>query len=160
MGHFFIQEHLNLTFTFCDIQTNYWIHSLSPPKVITLIGMALSNSSLFNSAWITFAMLLLMSIAQGVILPASEAMLIDVSEPETRAYMYSLNYWGSNLSMMLGIVLGGWFFKQYMFNLLIFLVILSIITATLTTKMISETLLINTRSMKYMNSKNVRVIRT
>ena len=22
IGHFFIQEHLNLTFTFCDIQTN------------------------------------------------------------------------------------------------------------------------------------------
>lgn len=31
---FFIQEHLNLTFTFSDIQTNNWIHKLSPPSVV------------------------------------------------------------------------------------------------------------------------------
>ncbi|MGM0974521.1 MAG: MDR family MFS transporter, partial [Bacillota bacterium] len=65
-------------------------------------------------------------------------------------------YWGSNLSMMLGIILGGWFFKENMFNLLIFLVFLSILTAILTTKMITETLILNTRLGKNnMNSKNV-----
>ncbi|MED1909049.1 MFS transporter [Cytobacillus firmus] len=58
--------------------------------------------------------------------------------------------------MMLGIILGGWFFKENMFNLLIFLVFLSILTAILTTKMITETLILNTRLGKNnMNSKNV-----
>lgn len=117
-------------------------------KVIALLGMALSNSDFFSSTWITFIMLLLMSLAQGIILPASEAMLIDVSKPEIRAYMYSLNYWGSNLSMMLGVILGGWFFQQYMFNLILFLVVLSILTAIFTTIMITETLSINTKLVK------------
>lgn len=117
-------------------------------KVIALLGMALSNSDFFSSTWITFIMLLLMSLAQRIILPASEAMLIDVSKPETRAYMYSLNYWGSNLSMMLGVILGGWFFQQYMFNLILFLVVLAILTAIFTTITIAETLSINTKLVK------------
>lgn len=112
-------------------------------KVIALTGMAISNSSIFHSVSITFVMLLIMSIAQGIILPASEAMLIDVSNPETRTYMYSINYWGSNLSMMIGIIIGGWLFQQHFSKLLILVVVISIFTAILTTKIIRETLKIN-----------------
>ncbi|MBC6179103.1 MFS transporter, partial [Listeria welshimeri] len=104
------------------------------------LGMVLCNSPFFHSPWITFAMLLIIGVAQGLVNPAGEAMLIDVSTPENRAFMYSISYWANNLSMLIGIMVGGWFFVDYLFPLLVALLIMSFVTAWLTIILISETL--------------------
>ncbi|EKY3975200.1 MFS transporter [Listeria innocua] len=109
-------------------------------KVFAFLGMVLCNSPIFHSPWITFVMLLLIGVAQGLINPAGEAMLIDVSTPENRSFMYSVSYWANNLSMMIGIIVGGWFFVDYLFLLLVALFIMSFVTAWLTISLISETL--------------------
>lgn len=109
-------------------------------KVFAFLGMVLCNSPIFHSPWITFVMLLLIGVAQGLINPAGEAMLIDVSTPENRSFMYSVSYWANNLSMMIGIIVGGWFFVDYLFPLLVALFIMSFVTAGLTISLISETL--------------------
>lgn len=109
-------------------------------KVFAFLGMVLYNSPVFHSPWITFVMLLLIGVAQGLINPAGEAMLIDVSTPENRSFMYSVSYWANNLSMMIGIIVGGWFFVDYLFPLLVALFIMSFVTAWLTISLISETL--------------------
>ncbi|HDI0500435.1 TPA: MFS transporter [Listeria innocua] len=109
-------------------------------KVFAFLGMVLYNSPVFHSPWITFVMLLLIGVAQGLINPAGEAMLIDVSTPENRSFMYSVSYWANNLSMMIGIIVGGWFFGDYLFPLLVALFIMSFVTAWLTISLISETL--------------------
>lgn len=109
-------------------------------KVFAFLGMVLCNSPFFHSPWITFAMLLIIGVAQGLVNPAGEAMLIDVSTPENRAFMYSISYWANNLSMLIGIMVGGWFFVDYLFPLLVALLIMSIVTAWLTIILISETL--------------------
>ncbi|EAF5658376.1 MDR family MFS transporter [Listeria innocua] len=109
-------------------------------KVFAFLGMVLCNSPIFHSPWITFVMLLLIGVAQGLINPAGEAMLIDVSTPENRSFMYSVSYWANNLSMMIGIIVGGWFFVDYLFQLLVALFIMSFVTAWLTISLISETL--------------------
>ncbi|EIS4900923.1 MFS transporter [Listeria innocua] len=109
-------------------------------KVFAFLGMVLCNSPIFHSPWITFVMLLLIGVAQGLINPAGEAMLIDVSTPENRSFMYSVSYWANNLSMMIGIIVGGWFFVDYLFPLLVVLFIMSFVTAWLTISLISETL--------------------
>ncbi|HCK0300355.1 TPA: MFS transporter [Listeria innocua] len=109
-------------------------------KVFAFLGMVLCNSPIFHSPWITFVMLLLIGVAQGLINPAGEAMLIDVSTPENRSFMYSVSYWANNLSMMIGIIVGGWFFVDYLFPLLAALFIMSFVTAWLTISLISETL--------------------
>ncbi|HFU6072333.1 TPA: MDR family MFS transporter [Listeria innocua] len=109
-------------------------------KVFAFLGMVLCNSPIFHSPWITFVMLLLIGVAQGPINPAGEAMLIDVSTPENRSFMYSVSYWANNLSMMIGIIVGGWFFVDYLFPLLVALFIMSFVTAWLTISLISETL--------------------
>lgn len=41
---------------------------------------------------ITNVMMLLINISSGLINPASDAMIIDVSTRETRAFVYSVNY--------------------------------------------------------------------
>ncbi|ECL8006549.1 TPA: MFS transporter [Listeria innocua] len=109
-------------------------------KVFAFLGMVLCNSPIFHSPWITFVMLLLIGVAQGLINPAGEAMLIDVSTPENRSFMYSVSYWANNLSMMIGIIVGGWFFVDYLFPLLVVLFVMSFVTAWLTISLISETL--------------------
>ncbi|HHQ0812034.1 TPA: MDR family MFS transporter [Listeria innocua] len=109
-------------------------------KVFAFLGMVLCNSPIFHSPWITFVMLLLIGVEQGLINPAGEAMLIDVSTPENRSFMYSVSYWANNLSMMIGIIVGGWFFVDYLFPLLVALFIMSFVTAWLTISLISETL--------------------
>ncbi|PZG39322.1 MFS transporter [Listeria ivanovii] len=109
-------------------------------KVFAFLGMVLCNSSLFHSPWLTFVMLLIIGVAQGLINPAGEAMLIDVSTPENRAFMYSISYWANNLSMMIGIIVGGCFFVGHLFPLLMGLFIMSFVTAWLTFSLISETL--------------------
>ncbi|MCH2709002.1 MFS transporter, partial [Listeria monocytogenes] len=51
-----------------------------------------------------------------------------------------VSYWANNLSIMIGIMVGGWCFVEYLFPLLVVLFIMSFVTAWLTISLISETL--------------------
>jgi len=93
--------------------------------------IALTNSPLFTSAWITYLMMILQSIGSGLMLPASEAMLIDVSTKENRKFLYSINYWSVNLSTAIGAIVGGLFFKSYLFELFCTMTLVSAITLSL-----------------------------
>ncbi|WP_051291487.1 MDR family MFS transporter [Fictibacillus gelatini] len=108
-------------------------------KVIAFLGMLLANSPWFTSAWMTFFMLLAISISSGIVNPAAEAMLIDVSTKETRAFMYSINYWAVNLSIMLGLIVGGWLYNSHFFELIVALFVMSLITLWMTATLIIET---------------------
>lgn len=108
-------------------------------KSIAFICMALFNSPFIDSPHITYLAMLFVSISAGLTTPASEAMLIDVSNSENRNFMYSVNYWSFNISMMLGMFLGGLLFEQHMFLLLLILVVLSVITLSMTCFLIKET---------------------
>lgn len=109
-------------------------------KSAAYLGMLLANSPIFHSVWVTFLMMLIVSIAQGMINPAADAMLIDVSTTENRAFMYSISYWANNLSTLIGVMVGGWFFQTHLFLLLIALFLLSLLTTGLTIRLLSETL--------------------
>ncbi len=113
--------------------TGEWI------RIVGVIGMILANSPWFVSPWLTFVMMLLIGVSSGLVNPAAEAMLIDVSTKETRAFMYSINYWAVNMSMMLGIIIGGWLYKDYFFELLLSLLIMSFVVLWMTSALIQET---------------------
>lgn len=117
-------------------------------KSAAYLGMLLANSPIFHSVWLTFLMMLIVSIAQGMINPAADAMLIDVSTVENRAFMYSISYWANNLSILIGVMVGGWFFQSHLFLLLIALFILSLLTTGLTVHLLSETLIKQENSTK------------
>ncbi|WP_273122455.1 MDR family MFS transporter [Bacillus weihaiensis] len=108
-------------------------------KVAAFAGMLAVNSPLFSSPWITFVMMLLIGISSGIVNPASEAMLIDVSTKETRAFMYSINYWAVNLSIMIGLMIGGWFFEHHFFELIGVLLLMGIVTLWMTNSFIIDT---------------------
>ncbi|GFH43213.1 MFS transporter [Lactococcus hodotermopsidis] len=108
-------------------------------KLLTAIVIFLASFLMAHPVLIIYFMMLLNNIASACISPASEAMLIDVSSEETRGFMYAINYWASNLSMMLGITIGGWLFEKAFIWLVISLVIINTINFLLTKFFITET---------------------
>lgn len=94
--------------------------------------MTLANSPLLDSAWLTFVMMLLQSASNGLINPAADAMLIDVSTKENRTFMYSISYWASNLSIAIGSVFGGLYFATHRFELLLALTLVGFVTLIIT----------------------------
>ncbi len=107
-------------------------------RFIAFFTMMLSNSPWFHSPLLTFMMMTINSICWGLAGPASQAMLMDVSQPEERKTMYSILYWANNLSIAIGGIMGGFLFKHYLFELLIALTCTSFITWVLITFFIQE----------------------
>lgn len=115
-------------------------------KCFTTVGIIVVNSPWFYNPALTFVMMLGQNLASGLINPASEAMLVDVSTEENRSFMYAISYWASNLSLMLGIMIGGWFFEDYFFVLLLFLLVINLLTTYLTYHFINETHAVSKKS--------------
>ncbi|MDM5200798.1 MFS transporter [Fictibacillus enclensis] len=106
--------------------------------VIAFLFMTAANSPWYDSAWVTSFMMLIQSISSGLMNPAAEAMLIDVSTKENRKFMYSINYWAVNLSIALGSIVGGFLFKSHRFELFIAITAVSIITLYLVAYVMKE----------------------
>ena len=90
--------------------------------------------------WVTFAALAVINVANGLINPAAEAMLVDVSTPDTRTFMYAVNYWAVNASLLLGTLLGGWLYQDHFAALLAGLLGMSFVTLFLAWRFMTETL--------------------
>lgn len=93
-------------------------------KVAAFVVMLLAALGGAGSGWI-FAATLVLALGNGLSSPAGEAMLVDVSTPESRAFMYAVNYWGNNLGYLLGVPLGGLLFRDHLPVLLGLLVLVS-----------------------------------
>lgn len=90
------------------------------------------------SPYAMFLLVCSVNIAQGLINPAAEAMLIDLSSPKLRPKVFSANYWITNGSIMVGTIVGGWLFTDFLSELLILLFLFSCLTAVLTIFKIKE----------------------
>ncbi len=98
---------------------------------ISYVFITIANSPLFDSVWLTFFLMTLVNIGMGINGPAAEAMLIDVSTPEERKLMYTIFYWAMNLSVMVGTMVGGLFFKEHRFELFMALTVVSFINLSI-----------------------------
>lgn len=108
-------------------------------KLITFASFALTNSPWLEANYITLVFFFLYNISSGLYSPASEAMLLDVSTPEERKYIYAIIYWISNLSIAIGGVAGAFLFQNYLFYLFLGLTIVSLLTWLITWIFITET---------------------
>lgn len=80
--------------------------------------MALFNSPIFIIPSVTFMMMLLQNTAIALLNPAAEAMIIDDSTPKNRSFIYAVDYWAMNLSIMFGSMIGGMFLMNIALNYL------------------------------------------
>jgi len=108
-------------------------------RLVAFVIMMLANSPWLESPLLTFAMFTLAGVCWGISGPAHEAMMVDVSTPENRKFVYSIQYWAINFSLMLGGVIGGFFFQSYRFELYIGVVIAQTISLLLLLFFIEET---------------------
>ncbi|MGG4443879.1 MDR family MFS transporter [Brevibacillus fortis] len=107
-------------------------------QCFALFIMMAANSPWLDSAWLTFVMMLVQNASNGMINPAADAMLIDVSTKENRTYMYGINYWSNNLSIALGSVVGGLLFATHRFELLLTLTAISFFTLVIISLCLKE----------------------
>ncbi|EYB68591.1 integral membrane protein LmrP [Deinococcus phoenicis] len=108
-------------------------------KVLAFAGLLLANLWV-PLPWWTFAALVVINVANGLINPAAEAMLVDVSTPESRTFMYAVNYWAINASLLVGTLLGGWLYQDHFVALLAGLLGMSFVTLFLAQRFMTETL--------------------
>jgi DHA1 family multidrug resistance protein B-like MFS transporter len=107
--------------------------------------MALANSPWLYSASVTLLMTVLVSASWGFGKPAFEAMLIDVSTPDTRKAIYRISYWSNNLAISIAGMIGAYFFSAYLFELLLAVGALSLLSALATAFLITETMPVSVR---------------
>ncbi|MCC3377282.1 MFS transporter [Cohnella sp. REN36] len=108
-------------------------------SVLAFGTMALFNSPWLQSAIVTMVMTMLLSVS-WIGKPAVEAMLIDVSTPETRQAIYRINYWSNNLAISIAGVVGAYLFSAYLFELLLGAAFISLIAAILIGAFLTETM--------------------
>ncbi|MGB8954833.1 MAG: MFS transporter [Tumebacillaceae bacterium] len=108
-------------------------------RFAALVMIAVANTSWFNSALVTFFMMLIVNISSGFSFPAGQAMIVDCSTPENRKLVYSLDYWSINASLLIGGAVGGLMFHSYMSELFTGGAVMSMISILLLQFAIKET---------------------
>jgi len=106
---------------------------------LSFTGIALANSHWWQSGIATYVLYLVNSGLSSLALPANDAMLIDVSTPQTRTTVYTINYWSINLALAGGSAVGGFLYSGYFSQLLVAAAVLSLGVAAVTWYGIAET---------------------
>lgn len=101
--------------------------------------MALATSAWIDSAWLALIASFGIHVGWGLFGPVSDGMLLDVTTPEQRKYMYSIFYWSNNLAIALGGMVGAYLFKTHLAEMLIALTAMSVVSTVVTVWRIDET---------------------
>lgn len=86
---------------------------------VAFLVFGFSNSPWFESAMISFICFTVASIFGSFYYPASQAMVADVVKEKDRSDVFAIFYTSTNISVVIGPILGGIFFNKYRFELLI-----------------------------------------
>lgn len=97
--------------------------------IVGYVIAAAVNSPLGRFPAAAFFGFLLARLGGSLADPAEQAMMIDASTPDNRRFVYAMIYWVINISVMIGSALGGWFFRDYLFELLVAMAIVAMINA-------------------------------
>lgn len=80
--------------------------------------LALANAPWWQSGPVTFGLFLLYICSSAMAMPAAEAMVVDVSTPENRKLVYTINYWSINAAFAFGALVGGFLYRDHFVLLL------------------------------------------
>ena len=109
--------------------------------IILGYGLAmLMNAPWYTNPYVTFIGFLTASVGASFADPAEQAMMIDSSTPKNRKFVFALIYWILNIGVMIGAAVGGWFFRDYLFELLMGSMIVGIVNAAIIKFGMAETM--------------------
>ncbi|MFD8645455.1 MFS transporter [Streptomyces zaomyceticus] len=106
---------------------------------LTFALLALANSPWWSSGPATFGLFLLNTCCAQLATPAADAMMVDVSTPENRPLVYTINYWSINLAFTAGALVGGFLYDGHFLQLLTGAAVLCLLTTAVMWRWISET---------------------
>ncbi|MFJ8516801.1 MFS transporter [Lysinibacillus xylanilyticus] len=109
--------------------------------LLSYLFIALCNSPWFNLPYISAAFFIINMFCGGMFQPASQAMIIDVTNSESRKLVFTISYWLGNLSTAIGGIIGAFLFKNYLFELFIGISLISLLSVFMTILFITETYL-------------------
>ena len=72
----------------------------------TFFFIALCNSPWFDLPYVTAAFFVLNMFAGGMFQPAAQAMIIDVTDSDSRKLVFTVSYWLGNLATAIGGIIG------------------------------------------------------
>jgi DHA1 family multidrug resistance protein B-like MFS transporter len=124
-------------------------------RFFTMILMAVFNSSWLFDPVLTYIFFFINSIVVGIITPANEAILIDVSTSKTRKMIYSLSYWSINFSIALGSMIGAFFYRDHFFILLLSTALASLVSYYVIRRFIIETNPSDTKKLQKVSFKEI-----
>jgi len=105
---------------------------------VSFVLLALANSPWWQSGPLTFVLFLAGTCLSNLATPAADAMVVDVSTPENRPLVYTINYWSINLAFTVGALVGGFLYGDHFFQLLAGAAVLSGATTLVMWRWISE----------------------
>ncbi|WP_341770946.1 MFS transporter [Alkalibacillus almallahensis] len=106
---------------------------------VTYLFIALCNSPWYDLPYITAALFVINMFFGGIFQPAAQAMIIDLTDSQSRKLVFTISYWVSNLSTAIGGIVGALLFQNYLFELFIGISLISFISLSITVYLITET---------------------
>lgn len=106
--------------------------------VVMYVCIAFANSPWYNSPFVTFLLFIIAMFASGIMGPVAQAMIVDVSTPDNRTFIFRISYWAMNLAIAIGGVVGGFLFKAYHFELFLGVSAISLVSLLVTIFLLSE----------------------
>jgi MFS transporter, DHA1 family, multidrug resistance protein B len=107
--------------------------------LITYLLIAFCNSPWYDLPYVSAVLFVFNMFAGGMLQPAAQAMIIDVTDTESRKLVFTISYWLGNLATALGGIMGAFLFKSYLFELFIGISAISLLSVVITIFFISET---------------------
>ncbi|MFZ3590239.1 MDR family MFS transporter [Bacillus sp. DJP31] len=106
---------------------------------LSFLVFAMANSVWLDSPMISFICFTLNGVFGSLYWPASQAMVADVVEEKDRSSVFAMFYTAINIAVVFGPVIGGIFFFQHRFELLLVAGLTSVVLGFLLHKLIKET---------------------
>ncbi|UPO89501.1 MFS transporter [Niallia sp. Man26] len=100
---------------------------------------AFSSSPWLDSALLGFVCFTVVSMFGAVYWPASQAMIADVVEEKDRSDVFAIFYTSTNIAVVIGPIIGGIFFADYRFALLLMAGVLNLVLGIVLHYKITET---------------------
>lgn len=108
-------------------------------RFLAMSVMAAASSPWWDAPVVVFVMMSVSWCANGIAGPAGDAMLVDVTTPENRKFVYSIEYWFWNIAGFVGAIAGSFLFETHRFELLGAVAGMALVTVGLLVFFIEET---------------------
>ncbi|MDN3954443.1 MDR family MFS transporter [Sporolactobacillus laevolacticus] len=122
--------------------------------LISYLFIAICNSPWFDLPYVSVVFFCINMFCGGMLQPAAQAMIIDVTDSESRKLVFTISYWLGNVSSAIGGIIGAFLFKNHLFELFIGISVISLLSILTTVFFITETYIVQPAPMPSNNKGN------